>query len=364
MELSARTGVKWASCEPDVIAAWLADMDFAAPAVVREALIRYVQDGDLGYPPWLLDDASPLRSAFAERMRVRHDWTVDESYVREFTDLIQGLQAVLQVGTSEGDAVAVLAPAYPPVLASVEDLRRRLVPLADWESLAETVARQRVRALVLVNPHNPSGRCMRVEELAAVAEVAETYDLLVIADEIHADLTFPPARFVPFGSLAPDRTVTLTSATKAFNLAGLRCAVGHVGSASVRAGLARLPPNLLGDVSTPAVLATLAAWRSGDGWLSAVLEVLQRNRDFLVAELGSAGIDCSPPDAGYLAWLDCRALQLPSEPAQFFLEHARVRLSSGLGFGPSGRGFARLNFGTSPDLVAEISSRLVRAVER
>jgi cystathionine beta-lyase len=349
-------------------------MDFAPPAAVRRALTELVRDGDLGYPPWLLDEGTPLRAAFAARMARRHRWTLDPGEVREFSCVVQALQAVLHVSTGAGDPVAVHVPAYPPVLGSVTELGRRLVPLPlaagaplDVDRLADTVARERVRVLVLVNPHNPTGRCLDRAELAAVAAVAETHDLLVVADEIHAELTHRPHAFVPFASLSAAtaaRTVTLTAASKAFNLAGLRCAVAHLGPARVRADLGRLPPDLLGEVGAPAVVATLAAWRHGDAWLDAVLRVLAANRTRLAERLPGLGIGYDVPQAGYLAWLDCRALDLPGDPADFFLRTARVRLSSGRSFGPGGEGFARLAFGTDAATVEEMCDRLAAALGR
>jgi cystathionine beta-lyase len=253
---------------------------------------------------------------------------------------------------------------------------RRLVPVPvtaqrpgqdgwsfDPVRLSADVAATGARVLVLVNPHNPSGRSFSRAELDAVAAVAEERNLLVIADEVHADLTYPPAAHTPFGSLpgAAERTVTLTSATKAFNLAGIRCAVAHIGSAAVRSAFAKLPPLMFGAVSAPGVAATLAAWEHGDPWLDAVLGRLSANREIIARELGPLGIGYRPPDATYLAWLDCRGLGLPADPAAFFLSAAKVRLSPGPGFGPGGDGFARLNFATSEAVLTEICGRMAVA---
>jgi cystathionine beta-lyase len=212
---------------------------------------------------------------------------------------------------------------------------------------------------VLVNPHNPTGRVLTRAELTAVAEVAEANDLVVVADEIHSDLVYDGYRHVPFASLCPHRTVTLYSASKTYNLAGLRCAVAHVGDARVRAGLAGLPPMLLGEVSVLSVLATLAAWQHGDDWLGTALATLARNRA-LVAEGLPEGVRHHTPEATYLAWLDCRELGLPTDPAAFFRDRAGVVLSPGPGFGATG--FVRLNFATSGPIVTELLARMRAAV--
>jgi cystathionine beta-lyase len=368
-DLRRRPGVKWALARPGVLPAWVADMDFAAPEPVRAAVARHT---DLGYPLWdERPEHNPLRGAFVERMAVRHGVAFDPAHVRLFTELNQALQAVLYVATAPGDAVAVHTPTYPPFLETVHGMGRRLVPIpyvddgAGWafdaERLAADVVRHGVRALVLVNPHNPTGRVLTRTELTAIAAVAEEHDLVVIADEVHSDLTYEGFTHIPFESLCPHRTVTLYSASKSYNLAGLRCAVAHLGDARVRAGLASLPPLLLGEVSVLSVLATLAAWRECEDWLAEARSTLARNRALIAGGL-PAGVRHHGPEATYLAWLDCRGLELDVDPAAFFLDRADVLLSPGPDFGAAG--FVRLNFATSGSLVSEMLDRMRAAVER
>lgn len=380
--LRGRSGLKWRAVPPGGIAAWVADMDFAAPAAVREALALLAAEGDIGYPAWL-HEAAPLREAFAARMAQRYGWSPDPGEVREFTDIIQALQAVLHVATAPGDGVAMHLPAYPPFLQTLAAMGRRLVPVplepsaAGWvfdpERLARDVAAAGVRALILVNPQNPTGRSFTRPELAGIAAVAEEHDLLVIADEVHADLTYGGFQHIPFAAISAataSRTVTLTSATKAFNLAGIRCAVAHVGSGAVRDAFAAMPPLVFGAANVFGVTATLAAWQDGDQWLAAVLGRLDENRRYLNKALTPLGVGYVPPDATYLAWLDCRDLHLPRDPAAFFLDRAKVRLSPGPDFATfhgesvcDGDGFARLNFATSGAVLSEICDRMAAALD-
>ncbi|MEV4336752.1 aminotransferase class I/II-fold pyridoxal phosphate-dependent enzyme [Streptomyces sp. NPDC049590] len=371
--LSRRPGAKWSRAEPDVLPAWIAEMDFPPAPAVREALLRCV-DSDLGYPSWDGRAAeNPLRTAFAERMRTRHGWRLDSAHVREFTDINQGLQAVLNAATRPGDGVVVHTPAYPPFLETIASMGRRLHPVpcapdgAGWTFDTDRLDRElregTSRVLLLVNPHNPTGRVLRREELRTLAELALRHDLLVVADEIHADLVHDPHRHLPFASLGDEvaaRTVTLTSATKAFNVPGVRCAVAHVGAAGVREALAR-PTHLYGEPNTFGVAATLAAWEHGDDWLARLRQVLARNAA-LVRDGLPAGVGYRMPEATFLAWLDFREREPHPDPHTFLRDKARVLLNDGRAFGPGGEGFVRLNFATSRDILEDILHRMRRCL--
>jgi cystathionine beta-lyase len=374
--LRAKAGAKWHRPEGDVLPAWIADMDFPVPPPVRAALDAVLDRGDLGYPDWF-DRVPPLAGVFAGRMEQRYGWAPDPGLVEPFDDLIQIVQLVLHLTTAPGDGVALHVPNYPPFLAALDEMRRPPVPVPvrrgaegwgfDIGALAEAASARRCRTLLLVNPHNPTGRAFTRDELAGIAEVVVEHDLLVIVDEVHADLVHAPNRHIPFASLGPEvaeRTVTITSATKAFNLAGVRCAVGHFGPAALREALAANPRSLFGVVSVLGVEATLAAWTECDDWLDSVRAHLVANLELLAGLVAERlpGVRFDPPDATYLAWLDCRELGLPVDPAEFFRTRARVELSPGPGFGPGGAGFARLNFATSADVLTEIVDRMARAL--
>ncbi|WP_426512548.1 aminotransferase class I/II-fold pyridoxal phosphate-dependent enzyme [Dactylosporangium sp. McL0621] len=347
------TGVKWGAVAPDTIGAWVADMDLGVAPAVRHALLDAVDREDFGYPHW--PDGDPVPAAFEAWMAGRHGWTPSGGHTRVFTDVLQVLQVMIEQTTRPGDGVAIHVPAYPPFLAAIVRSGRRIVPLGQSPM-------DGVRLLVLVNPQNPSGRVFRRAELEAVLELAERHDLPVLADEIHADLVYAPHRHIPFAALGPEaarRTVTTTSATKAFNLAGLRCAVAHVGPPALRARLDAMPPDIFGTPSTLGRLATVAAWRDGAGWLEGLRATLTANRAAVSAWAGGLPLRYTEPEGTYLAWLG--GLRAPA-PAAWLEETARVRLSEGAEFAEGTDvdtgDCARLNFATSPAVLAEILGRL------
>jgi cystathionine beta-lyase len=371
--LSRRDGEKWAAVKHGVLPAWVADMDFPISPVIRRVLVRRI-DADLGYPAWFDGtDGRPLGEVFAARMRRRFGFAADPSHVRLFTDVNQAMQVMLYFGTSAGDAVALHTPACPPFEEVFTKLGRppRTVPIRcrdgqwqlDLDQLADELRGRGAapcRALLLVNPHNPTGKVFRREELKELAALAIEQDLLVISDEVYADLTYPGYQHIPFASLSEEiaaRTVTLTSGSKAFNLAGVRCAVAHIGVKEIRDAVDAQRGILFGQVSVLGVDALRAAWTDGDDWLDTVRSLLERNR-WRVAEQLPNSIGYVMPEATYLAWLDCRSLGLGNDPSAFFENDAKVLLCRGSEFGPEGNGFVRLNFATSLPVLDELLRRM------
>lgn len=369
--LRAKQGAKWHR-HPGQLAAWVADMDFRPAPVVTDALHRFVDAGDLAYPDWKTPMAgTPVRDLFVDRCNRRYGWQIDAHDTREFVDVVQAVQVFLHVCTQPGDGVVVLMPSYPPLVHSVTGTGRRLIGHEidgdswDLDALDRRLAVEPARVLLLCHPHNPTGHAFRPSELQRLAAIAQAHDLLIISDEIHADLTYAPAVHRPIAMDAPDRTVTLHSASKAFNLAGMRYAVAHIGSASARERLHGLPDHLLGAVSVPAAVASHAAWSTGDEWLTEAMRHLDRNRWLLGDLLADylPAVRYTPPEATYLAWLDCRALEMAAEPFEVF-RAGGVQLSPGPDFGPQGTGFVRLNFATSSTILRDIVQHMASATQR
>ena len=366
-------GEKWTTYPADVLPVWVADMDFPVAEPIRRVIRRAADRPDVGYP--IHPAPTDVPQLLAARMQERFGWTIDPRRVELITDVVQGMYVALHQFTREGDGVVVQTPIYPPFLGSVRTMKRRLVenPLRLTESGYEVdldglrAADPGARMLMLCNPHNPSGRVLRRDELEGIAAIAEERDWIVVADEIHSDLVFPGNEHIPFASLSPAaeaRTVTLTSASKAFNIAGLRCAVAIFGSDELRKGFLGLPRHLRGGLGILGIEATRAAWLEGGPWLARVLAYLESNRDFLAEfvrrELPEVGLH--PPEATYLAWLDCRKLGLEPSPYHFFLTRGRVATSDGAAFGDPGKGFARINFATSRPILAEALERIAKSL--
>jgi bifunctional pyridoxal-dependent enzyme with beta-cystathionase and maltose regulon repressor activities len=371
--LRGKRGIKWHRPGPELIPAWVADMDFPVAPPIRAAITAALDRGDVGYPDWSHD---PLADAFGDRMRRSFGWDPDIGRVRPLTDLIQCLQVILHLATEPGDAVVAHLPNYPPFPSSIARMRRSLSPVRlrpdgeswRWDRDELEAAARGARVLLIVNPQNPTGRAFTRAELQQLAEVAEAEDLLVICDEIHAELVHEPHRHIPFASLSEQtaaRTVTVTSATKAFNIAGARTAVAHVGPSWLRERWDAMPPDLFGHPSTLGVDATVAAWRDCADWLAGLRAHLRAQRDHLAVRVAALpGVRMRVPDAGYLAWLDCTGAALDRDPAAFFREHAGLELAPGPDYDPAAEGWLRLNFATGRAVLDEILDRMAAALSR
>jgi cystathionine beta-lyase len=370
--LRSLTCIKWTWHDEDVLPAWVADMDLPPVPAAVEAVRALVERGDFGYN---FAAAKELPEAFSEWEVRRHGWRPDAERVRVFCDVMQAVDVALWTRCKPGDGVIVFTPVYPPFLRSAKAGGRELIDcplrpegwLLDPAALASAAALPHARAILLCNPHNPTGRVFTLEELAAIAEVAERHDLLIIADEIWADIVHPGATHIPIASLSDGiaaRTVTASAASKAFNLAGLHCAVAHVGDEGVEASIKELPGHVLGAVGSPGAEATLAAWTRGEEWLYQTRSHLTAMRDHVSARLAAELPDARfvLPEATYLAWLDLRAYKLGDDPGKVLLEEGRVALWTGPDFGEQGAGFARLNFATTPVILDAVLDRVVSAV--
>ena len=366
--------LKWLRYDRDVLPAWVAEMDFPLAPTIRAAIESAIADEGFGYHPLPIDPR--LREAFVAWMRQRFAWDTEPDMVRALTNVVQGLDIGILLYSKPGQGVVFQTPIYGPFHIAVDGNRRRRVesPLVygtdryeiDWDHLRAVIDSD-TRVFLLCNPHNPSGRAFTREELETLAELVLEKDLMVVSDEIHADLVYAPHRHLPFASLGPEiaaRTLTVTSATKAFNIAGLPMAVAVAGGVEMKKRLRDLPPMLPGHGGHLGNEAAIAAWSSGSAWLEEVLTYLDANRAFVTDFIGDRipGIRYHPPEATYLAWLDCRALDLPEGPFDFFLNRARVALSNGADFADPGHGHVRLNFATSRRILSEILERIASTV--
>lgn len=375
-ELRKGRGRKWHTYGADVLPAWIADMDFAPPEAVREAVCAIADTGDYVYES--LELRTPVAALFTARMRELFDCDLDESLTLELADVVQGIVTCITAFSEPGDAVATLTPAYPPIYHVIESAGRRLadIPMVagdsgftiDWQAVEKQFARRDVTILVLCNPHNPTGRVLTEAELARLLEAAREHDVLVISDEIHADMVYPGQRHIPAASAAPDGLdiVTLYSASKAFNLGGLRCGVMHMGSRSrYDAFLAQVPFRALGRANVIGKDATTSAWLHGAEWQHRVMEQLTANRRRLAEWVADSSAVCRwhEPEGTYLAWLDFSdgLAGRAASAHTFLLDNARVAVSDGSDFGAGYSRWARLNFATAPDILDEILGRITGA---
>ncbi|MFE0192681.1 MalY/PatB family protein [Streptomyces sp. NPDC058989] len=366
-ELRRRTSLKWRTHPADVLPLWVAEMDVPLAAPVVRAITDAVGLGDTGYPAGTA--YAEALAGFARRRWGWHGLAVPRTTI--VPDVMLGIVEVLKVVTRAGDPVIVNCPVYPPFYPFVAHMDRRVVeaPLGpdlriDFAAL-EGAFRQAAAggaraAYLLCSPHNPTGTVHSAEELAAVAALADRYGVRVVADEIHAPVVAPGTAFVPYLSVpGAENGLSLMSATKAWNLAGLKAALALAGPAAAE-DLARVPEEVGHGPSHLGVIAHTAALRDGGGWLDALCAGLDDNRRLLADLLAEhlPAVRYRPAPGTCLAWLDCRRLGLGDDPAAVFLARGRVALSPGPDFGTGGAGHVRLNLATSPEVLTEAVRRM------
>jgi cystathionine beta-lyase len=371
--LRRRTSEKWAAYPEDVLPAHIAEMDFALAPPVARALTEAIEAGDVGYAAAGHSELAETFAGFAKR---RWSWDVDPAAVVAVPDVMVGVAELLRVLTRPGAGVVINTPVYPLFFSVIAETGRRAVevPLLGADSplrlpldgIREALA-EGADAVLLCNPHNPTGYVAAEEELLDLAAIVRDQEAVLLADEVHGPLVFPGRRHLPFCALpaeACEPAITLTSASKGWNLAGLKCGLAVASSGRMREALAALPVDLHDRVGQLGVRAAIAALSEGESWLDELVDYLagmhERLQELLAERLPH--VVCHPAQATFLAWLDCRALQLDEDPAAEFLARGRVALYSGTLFGPPGRGFVRLNVGTSRALVEEAVRRMAAAL--
>jgi cystathionine beta-lyase len=370
---------KWDFCErafgeKDVIPMWVADMDFAAPPAVVDALKVRAAHAAYGYP--LISRS--FWAALSGWLKRRQGWEAGRNEMSLLPGVVPGLNLCVNAFTRPGDKIVIQTPVYHPFYAAVENNGRRIVrnPLAfeggrfamDFDHL-KSLDDGRTRMIILCSPHNPVGRVWTREELARLAEIAAAGDWVVVADEIHGDLILPGHRFTPFATVSPEaagRTVTLTAPSKTFNVAGLSTAAAIIGNPRLKAlfdGQLQNAGLSMGNVF--GLAAFEAAYREGEAWLEALLVYLAGNAEFAGRFLAEKvpGINLIAPEGTYLGLLDCRGLGLDqAELDRFFLREAKVYFEPGPRFGDELRGFQRINLGCPRPLLGEALERIERAV--
>lgn len=379
-DLRAAGSLKWTTAD-GAIGAWVAEMDFGTAPAVTRALHDVVDRGLLGYaPPALVERTSAAFAAFAA---ARYGWHVPAGRVRPLPDVLAALATAITHLTSPGSPVIVPTPAYMPFLELPRTLGRDVleVPLVrgpapdgrpgryayDLDALDAAFALG-AELLVLCNPHNPVGRVLEPAEMLAVADVVESRGGRVLADEIHAPLVMPGHRHVPYASLSAAtarHTLTATSASKAWNLPGLKCAQLVLTNDADVATWERVGEHLEHGASTPGLVANAVAYEQGGPWLDEVLAYLDGNRRLLAEVVADRmpDVDHAPPEGTYLAWLDVRragpgGAGLGDRPADVLRERAGVLVVDGAACGAAGRGFVRLNLALPRPLLAEALERM------
>jgi cystathionine beta-lyase len=387
-DLRRRTSQKWRGHLGDVLPLWVAEMDVRLAPAIRDTLHAAISAGDTGYA------SGAGSSIFAESVAsfAAQRWQWDDFPVgatRVFSDVMTGIVEVLEVSTAPGDAVIVTSPVYAPYFSYIAHTGREVVetPLSpdgrlDLEAINESLRRLRGQGrrtvLLVCNPHNPTGTVPTRAELEGVAVLAEHYGVRVLVDEIHGPLTLPGAVFTPYLTIAgADDAITFTSASKGWNLAGLKAALAVAGPAAAR-DLVGVRVEIDYAPSHLGVLAHTAAFRESGDWLDTLLAALDRKRTLLSELLAEhlPQVRWRQPEGTYLAWIDCRALAFPEiapcdsfavatdldGPARLFADAAGVAVNSGHIFGRGGAGFIRLNFATSAEILTTAVSRMGTAV--
>lgn len=367
---SSRSSLKWTRYEEGVLPLFVAEMDYPVSERIREAIIERVATSDLGY----IDSAGPLADAFAQFAGRRWQWDVDPATVRIATDVSVGIVETLRYGVPAGSPVVVTSPVYPPFFELVDEARLPVVDVpmlessAGWHLDLERIEEAFIggaRAMLLCNPHNPLGLPHDHAMLTELAMLAARHDVLVIADEVHAPLTYSGAKFTPFATVAIElgvRSVTVTSASKGWNMAGMKCAVMIPSDVRSLALLDGLPQEVASRTSILGLHANVAAY-GDEEWLDATITRIMHNDKLLASLLARRlpVVHYRRPTATYLGWLDFRDLGLGLDPAERVLQDARVALNSGPSFGTAGRGHARINFACAPSVLEEAVERMAEA---
>jgi len=368
--LRARGSHKWTAPGPDGLGAAVAEMDFGAAPPVLEALARLSADAAFGYLPPRL--AGELAAACAQFQQRRYGWEVDPAQIHHVPDVIKAVEIAITHFSRPGSPVILPTPAYMPFLVVPGLLGREIIQVRmrdadgfftlDLDRI-EDAFRAGGHLLIFCNPYNPLGRVFTTAEMAQLTDVVARHGGRVFADEIHGPLVYPGKRHVPYASTsdaAASHSLTATSASKAWNLPGLKCAQVILANEPDRRRWEQMGFLASHGASNPGVVANIAAFRHGEAWLDEILDYLDESRHLLAGLLGARQpqVRYRPPDGTYLAWLDCTAMHLRRSPGELVADRAHVTVVDGPAFGAGGAGAFRLNFATPHAILTEMVQRV------
>ena len=371
-DLRKRKSVKWRQFPSDVLPLPVAEMDFPIAEPIKAALRDMIDRSDTGY----LGPFPEMFEAFASFSQSRWNWQVDVSQMRTATDVGVGTVEVLRTLMNRGDRVMLNSPVYDNMWRWVAEVGATLVdvPLIEESSgltlnlsAIESEYKAGIKVHILCHPHNPVGAIFTRESLTLLAELAQRYGVYIISDEIHGPLVYQPREFTPFlavSDAAREVGITITSASKGFNLAGLKCAVIITNSAAIKEKINSMPISVAFRASLFGAAAATAAFKDGASWLEGILNSLNENRQLIrnIIDTQIPAIKYRVPDFGYLAWLDLSALNLGDDPSKVILERGKVALNGGHIYGPKHSQFVRFNFGTSPEIITEAFDRILTSL--
>ena len=375
-ELQTHRSEKWRGFPADVLPLPVAEMDFPVAQPIRDLLTQMVAKSDLGY----LGSIPELGLGFKKFSAERWNWEVDPLQVRAATDVGVAVVEILRVFTKPGDSILLSSPVYHNFYNWINETHLNLVDVPfertgdesanpweiNWDGIEKAYA-SGLKVHILCSPHNPLGRIYTKEELLRIVALAKRYDVLVISDEIHAPLTYKGKTFTPILSLGTDAesvSVTVTAASKGWNIAGLKCAIIVSQNQAINERLATMPMAVHYRASLLGGFATAIAFAEGGVWLDSVMENLDHNRHMIKELLNSQlpSVRYHIPDNSYLAWLDLEALNLGDNPTETLLAKGRVAFNAGHTYGKQCSQYVRLNFATSPTIITEAIHRIARAI--
>ncbi len=371
-DLRNRKSVKWRQFPSDVLPLPVAEMDFPISEPIKLALRDMIERSDTGY----LGPFPEMFDAFAGFAKQRWNWNVDVSQMRIATDVGVGTVEVIRTLINPGDRVMLNSPVYDNMWRWVAEVKATLVdvPLAenklDYSLDLDGIEREYQKGIkvhILCHPHNPVGVIFSKEILAKLADLAVKYQVKIISDEIHGPLIYEPNSFTPFLAVSDAARavgITVTSASKGFNLAGLKCALIITSSQELKEKINSMPISVAFRASLFGAVAATAAFRDSSAWLDGVISTLNENRNLVRGLIDSQlpAIGYRIPDFGYLAWLDLSNLGLGEDPTKTILERGKLAINGGVMYGPKHASFARLNFGTSPEIISEAFHRIQKSL--